>query len=109
MKGVSHWLWQRYTAVALVPLAAWLWCVTVDVVSHHKSLRLALSTTCSSVALILLAVTALFHGMIGMEMVIQDYVPNRTARMVSSLTMKTASFITGLVAVLVGVRLFVVS
>jgi succinate dehydrogenase / fumarate reductase membrane anchor subunit len=81
--GVHHWWMQRLTAVALALLTPWfLWLVltlpATNLASVHSVLRLPHN------ALFLLAfVIALFwHARLGLQVVIEDYVHQRSLEMI---------------------------
>jgi succinate dehydrogenase / fumarate reductase membrane anchor subunit len=70
-----HWLWQRATAVALVPLSLWfvisvLSLGALDVVH----VRAWLSDPFSGSAFVLTMIILVYHSVLGLEVVIDDYI-----------------------------------
>lgn len=81
--GMTHWWWQRLTAVALVPLALWFVWVAVrlphlDFASAHA----LVATPCNTLLLILFTATGFWHGQLGLQVVIEDYVHTRWVELV---------------------------
>lgn len=73
--GVSHWWWQRLTAVMLAPLGLWFIfsLLTLDVIDHSAvSEWLGAPLNALGVALFVLALS--LHSQLGVQVVIEDYV-----------------------------------
>jgi succinate dehydrogenase / fumarate reductase membrane anchor subunit len=74
--GVSHWWHQRMSAVALVPLGLWFLAMLLwqgpwkDVAALH----IFLSQPHHAVLLILLLSALFYHGYLGIQVTIEDYV-----------------------------------
>lgn len=76
--GVGHWVWQRLTALALVPLTFWF---VVAVAAHagagHAAMKAWVSTPHVAVLLALYLATLFHHSQLGLQVVIEDYVHTR--------------------------------
>ncbi len=74
-EGVEHWLRERVTAVALLPLMLWF---VVSVVRHSNSDYAAfvtwLKTPLAASLMILLLIALFYHAALGLQVVIEDYV-----------------------------------
>lgn len=73
--GTAHWLAQRLSAVALIPLALWfvasvLWLLHADYVTAVTWVH----TPWVAVLLAVLLVTVFYHAFLGLQVVIEDYV-----------------------------------
>ena len=74
-KGTGHWRWQRFSALLLIPLSLWLIVSFSKVVysEYDQSLAWA-SLPFVSFLLGVTLVNLLFHGHLGIVVVIDDYV-----------------------------------
>lgn len=73
--GFGHWWTERVTAVALVPLTAWLAAALIaGRGSDHAQVVAWLGSPLAAVLMILLLVTAFWHAALGLQVVIEDYV-----------------------------------
>ena len=74
-KGTGHWRWQRISALLLISLSIWLIVSFGDVVysEYDRSFAWA-SSPLSGFLLGLTLVSLLFHGHLGVVVVIDDYV-----------------------------------
>ncbi len=73
--GPDHWLAQRSTAIALVPLG--LWFVFSMISLQHGSYELVaawVAEPLNAILLILLVIALVYHSMIGLQVIIEDYV-----------------------------------
>jgi succinate dehydrogenase / fumarate reductase membrane anchor subunit len=77
-KGTSHWRWQRISALLSIPLSLWLIVSFSDVVYSGYDQSLAwISAPLSGLLLGLTLISLLFHGHLGIVVVIEDYVRGR--------------------------------
>lgn len=94
--GVSHWWVQRVTAVALAPLCIWLVLSllalpTVD----HAAVTAWIASGLHPVLLALTVTLAAWHGWLGLQIVIEDYVPRNGPRV---LLLVLSTFVNALLA-----------
>ncbi|HKJ94309.1 MAG TPA: succinate dehydrogenase, hydrophobic membrane anchor protein [Gammaproteobacteria bacterium] len=73
--GVGHWWAQRVTAIALVPLLLWF----VVGVAAHSSADYAqavawIGSPVNAVLMILSVAVAFYHGSLGVQVILEDYV-----------------------------------
>ncbi len=75
-EGAHHWWMQRLTAIALIPLVLWFVIVVVKSVSLNgiEGVVMLLSSPFNSVAMILFLSVAIYHGTLGVKVIIEDYV-----------------------------------
>jgi len=76
--GVGHWWLERLTAVALIPISLWfVWLVLrlphLDFVSAHA----LVGSPINAGLLILFTAISFWHGALGLQVVIEDYVHTR--------------------------------
>ena len=78
--GAHHWLMQRASAIALIPLVLWLVVSFIQFAqSSEDLLSIFFANPVNAVAAILLLCTALYHGSLGMRVIIEDYVSHKIA------------------------------
>jgi len=77
--GSHHWLMQRISAIALIPLVIWLCCSLVQISQDPQEyLPVFFAYPFNAIAGILFITTSLYHGSLGMRVIIEDYIPNKT-------------------------------
>jgi succinate dehydrogenase / fumarate reductase membrane anchor subunit len=76
--GVSHWWTQRVTAAALVFLSIWF-VVTVLSLLHadYASARAVVAKPWNALLLVAFVLTVCWHAVLGLQIVIEDYVHTR--------------------------------
>jgi succinate dehydrogenase / fumarate reductase membrane anchor subunit len=74
-EGVSHWWSQRVTAVALVLLGVWLIVALVRLPDlGYVTVTAWMAAPVNAVLLTLLLATMIYHSMLGVQVVVEDYV-----------------------------------
>jgi succinate dehydrogenase / fumarate reductase membrane anchor subunit len=93
-EGVSHWWTERTTAVALVPLGLWFLVSFLSLVARgdasHAAVIAWIATPLHAVLLTLLVLTSAWHSVLGVQVVIEDYVHLDWLKLVSLLASKFA-------------------
>lgn len=72
--GTVHWWNLRVLALALIPLTIWFICTVIQSIQQDQSILLILQSPVKMIAMLLLVGTMLYHGMLGMQEIIEDYV-----------------------------------
>ncbi len=74
--GVSHWWFQRVTAVAMIPLFIWFITVVVSVMISPNIHAVAhwFASSIHSLLMVLLLCAMFFHAKLGLQVVIEDYI-----------------------------------
>jgi succinate dehydrogenase / fumarate reductase membrane anchor subunit len=93
-EGVTHFWHQRLTAVALVPLSIWFVVSAIslagaDFAAYHAWIALPGNTT----LMILLIGMVFYHGALGLQVVIEDYVHGEGAKLASLILMKLVALL----------------
>jgi succinate dehydrogenase / fumarate reductase, membrane anchor subunit len=79
--GAHHWLVQRVTAIALIPLMLWLLGSLLCMGDFsHAALTQWLASPWSATLAMLTAICLGWHAMLGVQVVIEDYIPQRGLR-----------------------------
>jgi succinate dehydrogenase / fumarate reductase membrane anchor subunit len=87
--GAGHWWVQRVTGVALIPLSLWFVYAALRLVgASHEELLAWIGGPIPVVLLIALVLANFYHLALGLQVVIEDYVPGDTARMATLLVIK---------------------
>jgi succinate dehydrogenase / fumarate reductase membrane anchor subunit len=74
-KGTRHWRWQRMSALLLIPLSIWLIVSFSNVVYNEYQESLAwVSAPLPGLLMGITLIILLFHGHLGIVVVIDDYV-----------------------------------
>ena len=73
--GMHHWLVQRLTAVALVPLVIWF-LVSASLLYNRPFIEAVqyVANPFHAVAAILFVAVGVYHAMLGVQVIIEDYV-----------------------------------
>jgi len=80
----EHWWVQRLTAVALVPLGLWFAYALLTLPGFDYANVVAwVQRPATSIMLILLVVAVGYHSSLGVQVVIEDYVPGKGAKAAS--------------------------
>ena len=82
-EGAGHWWSQRVSAVGLVLLAPWflLSLISLGDLSYAPVVAWVASPL-NTVLLSLLVATVTYHSQLGLQVVVEDYVPHKGTRMV---------------------------
>lgn len=76
--GVHHWIVQRVSAIALIPLTIWFVIQAPALFTFdYLGFLLWIKSTVNALLLASFISIALFHGIIGVQVVIEDYVHSK--------------------------------
>ena len=90
--GVSHWWAQRFSAVILIPLVVWL-VVNVLVAVNNNDYDSLLSPL-NVFAITIFSLVSVFHGKLGMEVIIEDYVHCECSKYFLLIALKIVTYLT---------------
>jgi succinate dehydrogenase / fumarate reductase, membrane anchor subunit len=97
-QGGRHWLLERVTSAALVPLT--LWFIVSAVVSlsgaGYEEVRLWLAGPFNTTFMLLLVGTLFWHTQLGLTVIVEDYVHHEMAKLVSLTLVNFATIALGL-------------
>ncbi len=102
--GTGHWVAQRITAVALMPLVAWL-VVAAFGLGAYADARAFLAQPLNAVLTAALVVCVFHHAQLGLQVVIEDYVHLRWLEVLLQVLVKFTAFLAGLASLLAIVRI----
>ena len=79
--GSHHWIAQRLTAIALIPLIIWFVFNLVCSVNDDQAGALSfLQNPFNAITMVLFLATSIYHGSLGMRVVFEDYISCSVAR-----------------------------
>ncbi len=99
--GVAHWWRQRLSAVALVPLSLWfVWLVLRLPHLDFASAHLIVATPVNALLLILFTALGFWHGHLGLQVIVEDYVHTRWIELTLLIAIKFLAAIGALICAL---------
>lgn len=107
-EGVDHWWAQRLTAIALVPLVVWFVIAVVTLAGAHADLPVFaawIGHPLPAVLLILLLVATFYHGALGLQVVIEDYIAVEGLRLGLILAMKLVAVLLAVLGIFAVVKI----
>jgi len=105
--GAVHHFWvQRVSGIALIPLVIWFVFSASTVVSADLAgFKAWVGTHYNPVLLILLILTMFHHAILGLQVVIEDYVHGEAAKLTTLIVTKFAFYLIGACAIFAVIRL----
>ena len=80
--GFGHWRWQRISAVATLGLMLYFTYLVASMGPLDYSAAMAfVAAPQHAVALAILVIAGLFHAALGVQMIIEDYIPLASGRL----------------------------
>ena len=95
-EGVQHWWMQRMTALALIPLSLWFVAMVVLLSDVDRATAvdwLSLPLTLGLMSVFLVAL--IYHAVLGLQVVIEDYIHSHAAKLVLLLLVQAAGIALG--------------
>src|SRR5204862_6962619 len=90
-EGVQHFWVQRVSAVALAPLSLWFVFSAAQLpLLNYNAIRHWVAAPSVAVALSLFIATLFYHSMLGIQVVVEDYVAGEGRKLVTLLVLKFA-------------------
>ena len=104
--GVSHFWRQRLTATALVPLSIWFGVSVLGLIGAHEASTLAfLSQPLNAILMAAFVVILLFHMILGLQVVIDDYVRSNGQKLFLMLLIRAFAIAAGAVSMFALLRI----
>ena len=80
-EGASHWWNQRLTAIALIPLTLWFsFSIALIAVADYAAVSAWIGSPISAVLMILAIVVGFYHGYLGLQVIIEDYITHESLK-----------------------------
>jgi succinate dehydrogenase / fumarate reductase membrane anchor subunit len=104
-EGVGHWWSQRISAIALVPLTLWFVTALLRLGTLEYAALIAwIGDPVNAVLLLLLTGTLIHHSLLGVQVVVEDYVAG-AAKVVTLLASNFLHVVLGALAVFAVLRI----
>ncbi len=104
--GVHHWWHQRLSAVLLVPLVIWLVAaLRVAAGGDFIAAREWLALPWNTVFALLFTLTTFYHGQLGLQVVIEDYIHTRWLEVSLQVVVKLLALVLALMGSLAILRI----
>ena len=99
-EGVHHWWMQRLTAIALIPLTLWFITsiATLNNASYTETVNW-LSIPLVSIFMILLVSATLYHALLGVQVVVEDYIHEEGFKFLLLIGLKFIFLVLGVAAI----------
>jgi succinate dehydrogenase / fumarate reductase membrane anchor subunit len=79
--GTEHFIRQRLTAIANVPLTIGAVLIIISLIGHNQAaVAQILGSTLVAIVMVLFIISTFYHMMVGMQMIIEDYVHDEGAK-----------------------------
>ena len=103
--GTHHFIVQRITAVALIPLLVWIvWLALTLMHSDYAHARATLHHPVQALLMIVFVGAAFWHAQLGLQVVVEDYVHTRWLEITTQLLIKFACVIGAVASILAVIR-----
>ena len=94
--GVGHFIAQRVTAIALVPLTLWFVISIIGLIgADYQTMRAFLQAPLNATLMSLLVFAVFWHASLGLQVVIEDYVHCERLKAASLIGVKLAVYFLG--------------
>lgn len=104
--GLHHWVVQRVTAVALIPLSVWFVYSVVSLIgASHADAVLFLKNPVNAFLMLAVIIAACWHSALGLQVIIEDYISCKCFKIFALLKVKIGMFALALAAILSIVKL----
>ena len=105
-EGAHHWWMQRLTAIALVPLTLWFaFSVASKAGAGFQELHEWISNPWVAAFLLLFFAVSYYHGAIGIQVVLEDYVSAEGTRMLIIIATKFILALLGTASVIAVIKI----
>jgi succinate dehydrogenase / fumarate reductase, membrane anchor subunit len=104
--GTHHFIVQRVTALALIPLVLWIiWLALALIHADYAHARSLVHQPINALLLIAFVVAAFWHAQLGLQVVIEDYVHGDGAKLALIVAVRFIAVLFGLAAIVAVLRI----
>jgi len=99
--GTGHWWMQKLLSLALIPLTIWFVASVIALAgADYAAVTAWLANPVAAGLMILLVVATFYHGLLGVQAVVEDYVHNEAVKFGLLIGLKGLHIVLGLTGVL---------
>ena len=99
--GLSHWIWQRITAISMIFLFSWIIFSFQKIsINPFENFNNWIKSPINFVLFILLFFFVIHHSTLGMLNIFEDYIQSKKRRKFLSFSLKTISFFVLVISIL---------
>ena len=99
--GLSHWIWQRITAISMIFLFSWIIFSFQKIsINPFENFNNWIKSPINLVLFILLFFFVIQHSTLGMLNIFEDYIQSKKRRKFLSFSLKTISFFVLVISIL---------
>jgi succinate dehydrogenase / fumarate reductase membrane anchor subunit len=81
--GSKDWMYQRLMSIALIPLMFWfMWSILALRGATHAEFTGWLADPVNAILMILTIFSVFFHAMLGVQVIVEDYIHHTVLRMI---------------------------
>ena len=107
--GSHHWIMQRISALGLIPIVIWFVLSILQIVQDPVNyMPVFFAYPLNAFMGVVFVIFSLYHGSLGMKIVIEDYISNKFQRHFYIILVNFISIVAGVAAVIAIIRLHVV-
>jgi succinate dehydrogenase / fumarate reductase membrane anchor subunit len=104
--GVHHFIMQRITAIALIFLAIYFVGLMLSLIgSDYAAARAVVAHPCNAILIIAFLIAMFWHGQLGMQVVIEDYVHTPALAIAAQLVVRFVCVLAALASIFAVVRI----
>ena len=104
--GSHHFIVQRLTAIALVPLSIWfLFCVAGRIGTQYAEARGLIAQPLQASLMAAFVIAAFYHAQLGLQVVVEDYVHTKWLEVALQIAIKLGCIFGAIVSLLAIVRI----
>ncbi len=106
-EGTHHFWNQRLTAIALVPLTLWIMASIVSMTTvDYQTVTQWIAAPLNAVLLLIFLLSLFYHALLGVQVVIEDYIHSEWQKIACLLLVKFLVLLTGLTSALAVLKVF---
>ncbi len=100
-EGTAHWWAQRLTSIVLVPLGLWVAYAAVALVGADlAAFKAWLAAPWNTLLMVLFVGTMFYHLQLGLQVVVEDYMPGQKAKVTTLVLIKLGAISLGVSSIL---------